>query len=281
MKKVISASRRTDLVAFFPDWLAQAIRQERAEFQGPSGRKATVDLSPATVHTFVLWSKNFASLIENRHGLSEGLQKYGQLYLHFTITGLGGTAIEREVPPPGQALRQLEPLLEIAGSPERVSLRFDPVIYWKENDGVKSNLRFFGELAGRAAELGTRDIRFSFAQWYGKSKRRAERRGFAYVDPALEAKRKDALYLAGIAGRYGLNLYCCSQDFLADIPGIRPSACIDGRLLQACHPERLPVSIRKDGTQRRECRCTESVDIGSYTQTCPHSCVYCYANPRL
>lgn len=281
MKKVISASRRTDLAAFFPEWLAGVVRKEKAVFRGPSGRLLTVDLSPENVHTFVLWSKNFAPLIENRRGLQDGLRKYDQIYLHFTITGLGGTPVEREVPAPGDALGQLEPLLEIAGSPARVSLRFDPVIYWKEGDEIRSNLRFFEELARRAAESEIRDIRFSFAQWYGKSKRRAERQGFAYVDPAPEEKRKDAVYLAGIAARYGLNLYCCSQDFLADIPGIRPSACIDGRLLQACHPGGLPVSIRKDRTQRRECRCTESVDIGSYTQTCPHSCIYCYANPRF
>ncbi|MCK4557835.1 MAG: DUF1848 family protein [Candidatus Aminicenantes bacterium] len=35
------------------------------------------------------------------------------------------------------------------------------------------------------------------------------------------------------------------------------------------------------GRQRAECRCTESIDIGSYTQSCPHSCLYCYANPRV
>jgi hypothetical protein len=281
VRKVISASRRTDLVAFFPDWLAEAIGKETAVFLAPSGRPSTVDLSPANVHTFVLWSKNFRNLIENRGGLRDGLKKYDQVYLHFTITGLGGTPVEREVPAPEDALRQLEPLLSVAGRPERISLRFDPVIYWKENGETRTNLRFFEPMAERAASLEIRDIRFSFAQWYGKSKRRAERLGFAYVDPGLAVKRREALYLAGIAGRHGLNLYCCSQDLLADIPGIRPSACIDGRLLQACHPEGLPVSVSKDRTQRRECRCTESVDIGSYTQTCPHSCVYCYANPKL
>jgi len=281
VKKVISASRRTDLVAFFPDWLAEAVREEKAVVLGPSGRILTVGLNPGNVHTFVLWSKNFRNLIENRSGLRDGLSKYDQLYFHFTITGMGGTQAEREVPSPEDALRQLEPLLSVAGQPGRISLRFDPVIYRTEGDEIRTNLRFFEVLAEKAASLEIRDIRFSFAQWYGKSKRRAERLGFAYVDPALEVKRKDALYLAGVAGRNRLNLYCCSQDFLADLPGVRPSACIDGRLLQACHPEGLPASVSKDRTQRRECRCTESVDIGSYTQTCPHSCVYCYANPRL
>jgi hypothetical protein len=281
MKKVISASRRTDLVAFFPDWLAEAIRTEKAEVQGPSGRVYTVDLSPDKVHTFVLWSKSFENLIANASGLQDGLRKYDQLYYHFTITGLGGTAVEREVPPAQAALRQLEPLLGLAGRPERISLRFDPVIYWLEKGEVKTNLSFFEELAGRAAELGIRNVRFSFAQWYGKSKRRAKKMGFAFVDPTLGEKRNDAFYLSTVARSHGLNLYVCSQDFLADGPGIRPSACIDGRLLQECHPQGAPVSVTKDRTQRLECRCTESVDIGSYTQTCPHSCVYCYANPKV
>jgi hypothetical protein len=281
VKKVISASRRTDLVAFFPDWLAGAVCEEKAMVLGPSGRKITVDLNPGSVHTFVLWSKNFRNLIENRSGLRDGLGKYDQLYFHFTITGMGGTQVERAVPSPEEAMEQLEPLLSVAGLPGRISLRFDPVVYWTEGDEIRTNLRFFERLAEKAASSGIRDIRFSFAQWYGKSKRRAERLGFAYVDPALEVKRRDALYLAEAAGRNTLNLYCCSQDFLADLPGIQPSACIDGRFLQAVHPEGLPVSIGKDRAQRRECRCTESVDIGSYTQTCPHSCVYCYANPKL
>ena len=281
MKRVISASRRTDLVAFFPEWLAGAVRREKAIFLGPSGRISVADLSPGSVHTFVLWSKNFRNLIANRDRLRDDLRKYDQLYFHFTITGLGGTRVEKDVPVLEDALRQLEPLLVLAGRPERISLRFDPVIYWQEGEETRTNLPFFEKLAERAASLRIQDIRFSFAQWYGKSKRRAERLGIEFLDPEVEVKRKDASFLASMAGRYGLNLHCCSQDFLAAIPGIRPSACIDGRLLQAAHHRSLPVSLRKDRTQRRECRCTESVDIGSYAQTCPHSCVYCYANPKL
>lgn len=281
MNKVISASRRTDLIAFFPDWLAGVVREEKAEFLGPSGRVQVVDLRPESVHTFVLWSKNFAPLIADAAGLRGALGKYAQLYLHFTITGLGGTEVEREVPDPQTALRQLEPLIGIAGRPDRISLRFDPVIYWREEGGVRTNLGFFEQLAAEAARLEIRNIRMSFAQWYGKSKRRAEKQGFPCLDPGIEEKQKDARHLADVARSYGLNLYSCSQDFVAEVPGIRPSACIDGRLIQETHPEGAPVSVRKDRTQRRECRCTESVDIGSYTQTCPHSCVYCYANPAL
>jgi hypothetical protein len=281
MKKVISASRRTDLVAFFSRWLSSAIKEEKARVSGPSGRIYSVDLRPESVHTFVLWSKNFDHLIKNRNRLLDRLRRYDQLYFHFTITGLGGTPIERNAPKSEAALDQIEPLVELAGRPERISLRFDPVIFWQEGGETRTNLSFFEKLASKMARLKLRTVRFSFAQWYGKSRRRAAKYGFAYVDPAIEEKKKAALQLSEMAGAQGLNLFSCSQDFLAGVPGVHPSSCIDGRFLKMVHPSGESVSLLKDKTQRRECRCTESVDIGSYTQTCPHSCLYCYANPRL
>jgi hypothetical protein len=281
MKQVISASRRTDLVAFFPEWLAGVVKEEKAHVLGPSGRAYDVDLSPQNVHTFVLWSKNFANLIGNRRGLLDALRKYEQLYFYFSITGLGGTAIEMLVPEPVISLRQIEPLIEIAGRPERVSLRFDPIAYWEEKGEVRTNLGFFERLARIAARLGITTIRFSFAQWYGKSKRRAARRDFHFIDPPADDKLASTRTLAEIAGAHGLSLHSCAQNFLASVPGVRPSACINGALLSSLHPHREPASLRKDRSQRPECGCTESTDIGSYTQSCPHSCIYCYANPRI
>ena len=281
MKKVISASRRTDLVAFFSDWLSSVLEKEVVRVYGPSGRTYTIDLDPASIHTVVLWSKNFASLIENRSGLKDEILKYDQVYLHFTITGLGGTFIERGVPSCSTALLQIKDLVKVVGRPERISVRFDPIVYWKEGEGIHSNLHLFEKIAPVLHEQGIKDIRVSFAQWYRKAKRRASKHNFIYIDPPRAQKMKDALYLVQVAQRWGLSLYSCSQDFLTAIPEIRPSSCIDGFLLQRLHPSGDPVSLKKDKTQRPECRCTESKDIGSYTQFCPHSCLYCYANPKI
>lgn len=281
MKSVISASRRTDLVAFFPEWLSSVFRTERARVAGPSGGAYDVDLRPSRVHTVVLWSKDFTNLISNRGGLKDLLGRYDQIYLHFTITGLGGGFIEREAPAPGKALDELPRLVDIAGSPRRLSLRFDPVVFWKEKDSVESNLHFFETLCGRAESLGIEDIRFSFAQWYRKARLRAARSGFPFVDPGDEEKLAHAAALAGVARGRRLRLYSCGRKFLAAVPGILESACIDGRRLGELHPRGEPADARKDRTQRAECRCTRSLDIGSYAQTCPHACLYCYANPRI
>ena len=279
MKTVISASRRTDLPAFFPDRLAAALRAKSVRVLGPRGHLREVDLDPRSVHTVVLWSKNFRNLVRNAAGLRDLLAAYDQLYLHFTVTGLGGTPVEAGAPDLGEALAQLPLLVAITGLARRVSLRFDPILFWMEGTAVHSNLPSFGKIAVAAAGLGIRDIRVSFAQWYRKARKRSSVRGFNFIDPPEAEKKAHAEALAEEAGKLGLDLYACCQPFLEEVAGIRPSACIDGRLLQVLHPGHEPVSSKKDGSQRAGCLCTESLDIGSYTQTCPHGCVYCYANP--
>jgi hypothetical protein len=281
MKTVISASRRTDLVAHFSGWFAAALRARTARVAGPSGRVLDVDLAPEGVHTVVLWSKDFANLLRDKEGLRGLLATYDQVYCHFTITGLGGTAAEPGTPRPEEALAQIPELTAFAGRPERVTMRFDPILFWDEGGGVRSNLAFFDRLAAAAAAAGIRDIRTSFAQWYRKARRRAESRAFPFVDPTPEQRMETALALTRKAAAHGLTLHACSQTFLAETPGFRASSCIDGRRLRELHPRGEAVSEKKDRTQRAECLCTASRDIGSYTQACPHGCVYCYANPTV
>lgn len=281
MKKVISASRRTDLVAFFPKELAGMLEGKKARVYGPAGHTYNVDLDPQNVHSLVLWSKNFDNLINNRFRLKEWLEKYDLIYCHFTITGLGGSFIETGVPSPDDALHQLDSLVEIVKQPERVSIRFDPIVFWRTQGGeIKTNLKYFETFAPFLDSMGIRTIHFSFAQWYNKAKRRAAKENFSYWDPSIEEKKSQTAGLVSIANTWNLNLFSCSQKFLTEVPGIQPSSCIDGILLQSLHPLNEKSSKKKDKSQRSECGCTESVDIGSYAMSCPHSCLYCYANPK-
>jgi|YNPBryunderm2012_1023409.scaffolds.fasta_scaffold00029_26 DNA repair photolyase len=282
MKTVISASRRTDLVSFYYEWLAEALRQEEARFFHHGLRSVVrVNLSPAEVHTLVLWSKNYETLLENRSDLRKLLKKYDQIYFHFTITGLGGTFLEKLAPPPEVALKQLPDLLEIAGRPERISIRFDPIVFWLERGKLKTNFDFFQVLAEALGKLQLRTVRFSFTQWYKKALTRAGKAGLIFFEPSFEEKKELVSRLVEIARKHNLELLSCSQKEIASLPGIKASACIDGSLLKELHPRKETASILKDHTQRPDCLCTESIDIGSYTQSCPTACLYCYANPKI
>jgi len=266
-------------VASFPEWLAGALQARQALVLGPSGGSYRIDLDPAKVHTIVLWSKDFRHFLSDALGLKGLLAGYDQLYAHFTVTGLGGTPIEPGAVTFREALGQLPGLVAAVGDPRRVSVRFDPVLFWEESGAVRSNLSFFPEVAAAAARNGLGDIRMSFAQWYGKAKRRAAARRFPFVDPPDEDKRARAAEMAAVAADHGLALLACCQPALAGVPGLRPSSCIDGERLESLHPRREPAARRKDRGQRASCLCTESKDIGSYAQSCGHQCLYCYANP--
>jgi len=56
--------------------------------------------------------------------------------------------------------------------------------------------------------------------------------------------------------------------------GIQPSKCIDDRILQ--DEFEIDLTFKKDKSQRFECGCTVSKDIGM-NDTCLMGCEYCYA----
>ncbi len=267
MKQVISASRRTDIPAWYLDHLIGFIRQGYAEVPNPYSKKSSrVDLSPEHVHTLVLWSKNFGLFLQKM----EQFKEY-QLYFLFTINDLPD--YEPSSPPLSERIAQIHELAA-SYSPERVAWRFDPVIY--TTNGFVSTVESYRAIGELIVKAGVKRSIFSFLDLYSKVKRRNEHSGLNLVDPPDQIKTRFAWELSGAAESLGLSLESCSEE-LSSVIGIRPSACIDGRLLTLLSGEQAPV--KKDTGQRTACNCTISRDIGSYRDMpCPSNCMYCYAN---
>ena len=263
---------------YFPRWLAEAIREGQVEVRQPyTGATRLVSLRPEDVHTVVLWSKDFSRLLTDVDGLRQALARYEQLFCHLTITGLGGSALEPGIRPWEQVMEQLPELMEFAGQAQRVTVRFDPILHWREDGVVKSNFSLAGQILERCADHGVRTVRISLATLYGKVLRR---KGWDWHDPPQAERLRMGKELASIARGCGLTLYSCGDRSLQDA-GVMPSKCIDGELLSELHPLGLPARTGKDKGQRPDCGCTPSVDIGSYTMRCPDGCRYCYANPII
>ncbi len=276
---IVSASRRTDLIAFYPGYLSEVLKKEIVHLSSPFGVKYTVELNPSYVHSIVLWSKNFKNLLKNKHSIKTLLKKYKNPFFLFTVTGFGGTKIEPLIPNYKQALKQLKMLVEEYGS-KRIFLRFDPIMFFYDNGVLKSNLVFFEEIVGFSSEQNIKRIIFSFVQYYPKVKKRLAYEKINYYDPPEKEKLKVAKRLLRISQNYGIKLYSCAQDFLLKVKGIYKSKCIDAEYLSRIHPDKISLKHKKDKGQREECGCSYSRDIGMYKMSCPIPCLYCYANPK-
>ena len=283
-KIIISASRRTDIPAFYMPWFMGQIRRGFFEVTNPFNQRVScVPATPDRVHTIVFWSKNFGPFLEKNYG--EQLLKQGyHLFFNFTINS-DCTQLEPNVPPLRKRLGQLERLCQRFG-PDTINWRFDPLCFFKTGVGpIQDNLHNFFGIAEKAAECGVVRCITSFMDHYPKIRRRVSTRpGFVFIDPPLERKIKIVHGMEKELAARNIHLsLCCEKDLLQAIfhnSSVSASACIPGNLIRKLFGGRL--SLKKDTGQRVKagCGCTLSSDIGSYRlQPCYHNCLFCYANP--
>lgn len=271
--QIISASRRTDIPAFYSTWLVNRLRAGWVLTYNPFNRRPVqVSLRPAEVAGIVLWSKNFGPLIPH---LPEIEARGYRLYFIFTITGLP-RVFEPGVVAPEEALAHFK-LLAQRYSPEHVQWRYDPIILTSLTDPAYHRETF--RTLCQELEGHTRRCYISFATLYPKVRRRlqalAAREGFQWwPEPPLEDKRQLATELAAIAARHGIELFSCCDELLVG-ERIKKAHCIDATILAPLFD--LDPGLYRPKPTRPQCGCHESVDIGTY-DTCLHLCAYCYAN---
>ena len=79
-----------------------------------------------------------------------------------------------------------------------------------------------------------------------------------------------------IGARYGIPIRTCCEDASLARFGADTSGCMTRSVLEAATGCRLNVPKSKK-SPRAQCDCLLGADVGVYN-TCPHGCVYCYAN---
>jgi len=272
--KLISASRRTDIPAFYSEWFMNRIREGYVRWVNPfSGVAQRVSLRPEDVMAVVLWSKNYAPLLPYLDELDAG--GYRMLF-HFTINGLP-RAFEPRVPDAGDMVECARVLSRRYGA-GAVLWRYDPVLISSVTDRRYHLGRFRGLCA--ALEGVVKRCYFSFTVFHPKVHRNASalRRetGIELLDLPSAERVEVANLLADIAAEHGIEMFSCCGDYLVG-GKISKAHCTDAELLYRLYPDKirsLDVLPTREG-----CGCCECTDIGAY-DTCPHGCVYCYANTR-
>jgi hypothetical protein len=225
-----------------------------------------------------LWTKDAAGTLVRGRALLRRLQRDGAtLAAQVTVTGLSGTVWEPATP--AEPFAGVADLIALAGGPQHVKWRYDPVI------PTVHCLDRFLRLAERAAGLGITRCVVNFIASPGRYKRVDARlssvlpgwgEGMPGYDEAWRADTASALVEA--AGTLGLTVAACAETagLAARVAGLQPAACGDYAWFVALSdqdPGRAPAA-----GSRPQCGCAAYFDVGIYgqRQRC-HQCLYCYA----
>ena len=123
---IISASRRTDIPAFYSEWFMNRIREEYFYKVNPFNKNQVkgISLAPEDVDAIVFWSKHPKPIIPHLKKLNEKGYNY---YFQYTMNNYP-EILEPNLPELSKRIDVFKKLSSQT-SPKQVVWRYDPIIY--------------------------------------------------------------------------------------------------------------------------------------------------------
>ena len=264
---IISASRRTDIPAYYSEWFLNRISEKYLYVRNPMNvhQISKVNLDSSVIDGIVFWTKNPIPMMDKILRLSDY-----NYYFQYTITPYG-PEVEKKLP--SKTLELIPAFVRLSSKigKERVIWRYDPV-FLNDIYTIAFHKKQFREMASK---LGcyTEKCTVSFLDLYKTTARNVQH--LAIRVPERDEQYELLSEFSKIAAEYGFQIDTCAEDQDFSRIGIHHASCIDKERFERLSGKKLIV--KKDNNQREACGCVDSIDIGAYN-TCPNGCVYCYAN---
>ena len=275
---IISASRRTDIPAFYSEWFMNRIRVGWCQVPNPLNynQLSYISLRLKDVDAIVFWSKNPAPMLKHLDELDSHGFRY---YFQFAVNDYP-IILEPGIP---SLSKRLETFHKISNhvTPLRVIWRYDPIIISNHTPCDFHRDKFL--MIATALKGYTKRVMVSLVDYYNKTDRRLsefEKEGYEFD---REVAHSHAVWdllkdLSLIARSNEMEIFTCAEERDFSGAGICPGSCIDGELLFRLWA--LRGHTKKDPTQRDACLCVASKDIG-VNDTCIHGCPYCYSTRNI
>ncbi|WP_289198199.1 DUF1848 domain-containing protein [Bacteroides acidifaciens] len=308
---IVSASRSTDIPAFYADWFFHRLKQGYSVWTNPFNGVPSY-VSYQNTRFIVFWSKNPRPLLTHLDYLKE--LNIG-CYIQYTLNDYEAEGLEKGVPPLNQRIDTFKKLVDRLGV-GRVVWRFDPMIL-TDTICIETLLEKVRNI-GDQLKGYTEKLVFSYADIvsYKKVKVNLEKNNIPYREWDEVTMNEFAARLSAMNNERGWNytLATCGEKIDIERYGIVHNRCVDDDLMirfswndselmkflnvdthqiqpSLFEEPEIPADAiiisdtlygikkknSKDKGQRQFCSCINSKDIGQYN-TCPHLCEYCYAN---
>lgn len=277
---IISASRATDIPAFYARQFMESLRKGFLIWRNPFNNKET-PVSLKKTKLIVFWTKNAKPMIPFLDEIAEmGID----FYFNYTLNDYESEGFEPGLPLLQQRVNTFINLATKIGK-ENVIWRFDPVIL--------SDIQRVDEIVERIVNLAkilkhsTDKLVFSFVDSsYRKVKLKFGKNQIVLPDLSVKEKMQFSQRLTEKLKKFPIEIATCAESADLSEFGIKHNKCIDDQLISKNFKNNTSLSdfidelkvagMLKDKGQREFCGCIPSKDIGRYN-SCGYSCLYCYA----
>lgn len=285
---IVSASRSTDIPAFYGNWFLAGLNAGYVRWKSPFGVNP-VYVSFEKTRVFAFWSKNPEPFLPCLDTLDH--RRFGYYFL-FTLNDYDAERLEPHVPCIDKRIDTFIRLSRRIGK-GRVVWRFDPLVL-SDRISVSVLLQKIQEVGDPVAPY-TRRLVISFVdiEKYGKVQRNLRAGGFSDIREFTDAEVAEFCNgLSALNQRWGLPITACGEKRDLSAYGIgrgqriSPDLLIqefgkDRELMKFLHPEEQkilegfegvsdPFRHLKDPGQRNTCRSSQKIS-GSTPPAC--SCV--------
>lgn len=306
---IVSASRSTDIPAFYADWFFQRLNKGYSVWTNPFNGQSSY-VSYQNTRFIVFWSKNPYPLLSHLNILKE---KSIGCYIQYSLNDYEKEGLEKGVPPLDFRIRTFKALVEKLGK-GHVIWRFDPMVLTKDIS-IDDLLERVCRIGDQLKEYVEKMV-FSYADIlsYIKVKTNLEKSGVKFIEWTEDKMEELAFRLSQMNKERGWNyqLATCGEKIEIAKYGIKHNKCVDDDLIirlaykdnilmdhlkievhnrsESLFDEApsnalningqyyaIKLKSNRDKGQRSFCCCIDSKDVGQYN-TCPHLCEYCYAN---
>lgn len=261
---IFNVSGRTDIVAFYSDWLFQRIKEGYVYVRNPyySTQITKYLINEDVVDCFVFCTKNPRPILSRL----DKLKPYPSFF-YVTITPYGRD-IEPHVPDYHNVISDIQKLSSQLGK-QAIGIRYDPIFINQEYT-IEKHLYYFEDILSQLQGYVHHCV-ISFIDLYQKTKRNFP----GIQEVPLFWQQQLVKVFVQIAKKYQFQIQMCAEPYDFSEYGVLSQSCLNARILKDITGYDF-ISVSSQPL-RQHCHCYPSRDIGEYN-TCPHGCLYCYAN---
>ena len=260
---ILNISGRTDIVAFYSDWLMNRLDEGYIDVRNPFNHKMVSRIMLEDVDLLFFCTKNPMPILDKLKVIKK------KVYFHVTLTPYKKD-IEPNIPPKKDIIEAIKKLSKIIGK-DNLVIRYDPIFISDEY-----NLDYHVKAFDKICELldgYVNKILIHFIDDYKNVRKNYS--VLKYRKLTENDYETIGRSFSESAKKHNIVVHTCNEERDLTEFGFIKDDCISKELAF-----KLTGKIYKKKWNARKdlvCQCVEMVDIGVYN-SCKHFCKYCYAN---